>query len=190
MNIGEVIRDTGAGLLAIVTDELRMYSRRFDVAKLRTGAPGDKASAHSFNKIWLDANNMPYREEELGLIQIKQDERTRNDVNGTRAELTIHLNNGNQAVTEDQRMVPVLLIRTDGWTMLVPNVTNPEHPPDNQQGGTPAGNYDGAQFMGSEGKFLYVRQTDGHDVLYARKADGSIVPIWVSDGGGHGVWIG
>jgi len=60
-------------------------------------------------------------------------------------------------------------------------------------GGSPVpptdGNYDGAQFNGSEGKFVYARQTDGHDVLYKRRADGQLTAIWTSDGGENGTWL-
>jgi hypothetical protein len=49
----------------------------------------------------------------------------------------------------------------------------------------PTGSYDGSEFVGSEGKFRYARQQDGHDVLY--NANG--VAIWTSDGGVDGTWL-
>jgi len=130
MNIGETLRETGVGILAWVTNELRIYARNDDAAKLRVGAPGNHGGCLSFNKVWLDANNQPTNEEEFGLIQIKQDERTRNDPNGARGEMTIHLNDGQGR--QPDSLVPVMLIRTDGYTMLVPRNDSPEHPPDNQ----------------------------------------------------------
>lgn len=185
MNIGKVLERSAVGILAWVTNELRVYALNNDQAKLRVGAPGDHGGCLSINKVWVDSGE-PSHEEELGLIQIKQDERTRNDPHGTRAELTIHLNNGNLSVTEDKRMVPVMLIRTDGYTMLVPNNPHPDHGPDNPIA-QPSGSYDGIQFEGSEGKFFYARQRDGHDVLYSRATN---LPIWVSDGGPNGMWLG
>lgn len=194
MNIGETLRQTVEGTLAWVTNELRVYARNNDAAKVRVGAPGDHGGCLSFNKVWLDGAGAFTKEAELGLLQIKQDETTRDDPQGTRAELTLHLNNGREDLPEDQRMVPVLLIRTNGYTFLVPNIQAPEHPPDNP--GTPlpptapAGSYDGASLVGSEGKFLYVRQRDGHDVLYACNAGVPVKAIWASNGGPHGTWLG
>lgn len=195
MNIGERLKETTEGVLAWVTNELRAYARNNDAAKFRVGGPGDHGGCISFNKVWLDGSNQPIDEAELGLIQIKQDERTRNDPNGERGELTIHLNNGNTSVLSDQRMVPVMLIRTDGYTMLVPYNGSPEHGPDN---GSPApapstpsgsvpehGNADGAVVYGSFDKFAFARQGD-HDVLYAIKSDGAWKALWASDMG----WIG
>jgi len=193
MNIGETLKETGVGILAWVTNELRVYARNDDAAKYRVGGPGDHGGCLSFNKVWLDANNRPVNEEELGLIQIKQDERTRNDPNGARGEMTIHLNDGQKR--QPDSLVPVMLIRTDGYTMLVPRNDSPEHPPDNQ-GPTPmpttTGAYDGAQFHGSHNLFLYARQTDGHDVLYRCTANGEPEEaIWVSDGPSpNGRWLG
>lgn len=193
VNFGQKIAETAEGLLAYITNELRNYAKNNDAAKVRIGAPGDHGGCLSFNKIWIDPNTGTFtRETELGLFQIKQDERTRNDVNGSRGELTIHLSDGDESKPEDQRQRPVLLVRTDGYTWLVPNVSNPEHPPDNGHLDPPStGSYDGAQFMGSEGKFLYARQTDGHDVLYRIDEHGAPThAIWTSDGGPNGTWIG
>lgn len=191
VNYGEIIKDTAEGLLAYVTNELRNYAKNNDASKVRIGAPGDHGGCLSFNKLWIDPNTGVFsRETELGLFQIKQDERTRADVNGSRGELTIHLSDGDESKPEDDRQRPVLLIRTDGYTWLVPNITNPEHPPDNGGSETPVGDYDGAQFYGSEGKFLYARQSDHHDVLYRVDDHGALHPIWVSDGGQNGTWLG
>lgn len=129
MNIGETLRESAEGILAWVTNELRVYARNNDQVKVRVGSPGDHGGCVSFNKIWLDENNRPINEEELGLLQIKQDERTRDNPDGARAELTIHLNDG-QGRKPDS-LVPVLLIRTDGYTFLVPPNGSPEHGPDN-----------------------------------------------------------
>ena len=193
MNIGETLRDSAVGLLTWVTNELRIYARNNDAAKVRVGGPGDHGGCLSFNKVWLDADNRPTNEEELGLIQIKQDERTREDPNGVRAELTIHLNDGQGR--QPDSLVPVLLVRTDGYTFLVPRNDSPEHPPDHQVPAaplpTPVGAYDGAQFHGSHNRFLYARQTDGHDVLYRCTDNGAPdAAIWVSDGGPDGTWLG
>lgn len=195
MNIGERMKESAEGVLAWVTNELRVYARNNDAAKFRVGGPGDHGGCLSYNKVWLDGNNQPVDEAELGLIQIKQDERTRNDPNGERAELTIHLNNGDMSVHSDQRMVPVMLIRTDGYTMLVPFNGSPEHGPDNGSS-TPAppatdsgavpmhGNLDGAVFFGSGNRFAFARQSD-HDVLYDTRGP-SWKALWASDMG----WLG
>jgi hypothetical protein len=192
MNIGETLRESAHGLLAWVTNELRVYARNDDAAKFRVGGPGDHGGCLSFNKVWLDDQNRPINEEELGLIQIKVDERTRNDPNGARAELTIHLNDGQKR--QPDSLVPVMLIRTDGWSFLVPNNPTPEHPPDNQGAipmPTTTSSYDGAQFNGSGNKFLYARQQDGHDVLYRCNTTGAPeAAIWTSDGGPNGSWLG
>lgn len=187
MNIGERIRESIDGVLAWVTNELRVYALLNDAAKVRIGGPGDHGGCLSFNRVWLNAHTSELvHEEELGLIQIKLDERYRGDFTSVRAEMTIHLNNGNLSIPEDQRQQPVMLIRTDGYTMLVPNNPHPDHGPDNPIA-QPSGSYDGIQFEGSEGKFFYARQRDGHDVLYSRATN---LPIWVSDGGPNGMWLG
>lgn len=189
MNIGETLRQSAEGVLAWVTNELRVYARNDDAPKLRVGGPGDHGGTLSVNKVWTDPQTGAFsRETELGLFTIKQDERTRGDVDGSRAELTLHLCDGDLAKVEDQRMVPVLLIRTDGYTWLVPPITTPDHPPDHVE--SAMGDYDGVQFWGSEGHFLYVRQVDRHDVLYRVDAVGALHAIWSSDGGTSGTWLG
>lgn len=47
------------------------------------------------------------------------------------------------------------------------------------------GAFDGAEFIGSNGQFIYARQTDGHDVLYDMRG-ATRRAIWASDMG----WIG
>lgn len=128
-----------------------------------------------------------HQQDEMAMLRCEQDERVRGDVGNRQAELNVQL-------FHEADMVKPIRFLWDG-IILDENYRRSFRaqlglegpmPPTTPQPPTTPGNYDGAEFQGSEGKFRYVRQQDGHDVLY--NAAGQA--IWASDGPDpNGTWL-
>lgn len=133
-NIGARLAETAQGFLDYITNELRNYAKDDDTPKFRQGSNGKAALfALSANLVVLDPGTLvPTDEIEIGLEQWKLDERYRDRIlAGDRsvlcAERTVHLRRPrvpgqDDALKDDDLMIPILLLRHDSWTPLVPFV--------------------------------------------------------------------
>lgn len=182
VHIGEVIKETAEGFLSFITNELRIYAKNNDAPKLRLGGRrGQSLGVLSINV--LDYDDDPHsttqgellRETENALVSFKQDESKRSNLANNTAELTIHLLVDNPAVPDDRKMVPVLLIRPDGWTPLVPFkafkdvVHGPSLQPDSPTPPADLGAPRVTRFSSDNGRFVFNVQGDEnppHIVVY------------------------
>lgn len=118
--MAEIIK-TDFGYLVFEGNELLVVSTVPDPPKVRLASPsGLSLGAVSFNRLRPDG-----RQEEMILIQGKQDERTRHlpvtDPRTYAAELTIHMNRGGEKKPgESDTMVRILEARYDGIRLDVP----------------------------------------------------------------------
>lgn len=104
--------DMAYGYIEYEGNEVTVVSTIDDPPKIRVASPKFGRSvalgAVSFNRLREDG-----KQEEMVLIQGKQDERTRH-TNSYSGELTIHIRNDEPGLTDDEQMEKVLEARHDG----------------------------------------------------------------------------
>jgi len=106
------------GYVEIDNNEVSVISTVADPPKLRMAASeGGSMGALSFGRLRPDG-----RQEEMVLIQGKQDERYRNNPDNYTGEVTIHVRDHDPALTDDAQMRLVMELRHD--TIRIPSNIN------------------------------------------------------------------
>lgn len=188
-----IIAENDIGFLVFDGNELTIGSKIDDPPKLRLTSPltdhGGGGGVVSFNLsrragVVLDGHD----QDEIGMVRVEQAEDVRGQLGNHKAEANLLLADGSGVGD----VVKPIAVVWNAVTRLLPAFGAALRTAVLEGGTVPAptlavGDYDGAQFIGSQGLFLYARQTDGHDVVYRRS---DMHPLWMSDGGPNGTWLG
>ncbi len=184
-----VQQDDDRGFELFDGNEKTVGSKINDPAKSRLTTPivstGGGGGAVSFNA----SRNVGevqdgHQQDEMAMIRCEQDDRVRGDVGNRQAEVNLQL-------FHDADMVKPIRFLWDGiildenYRRSLREQLGLDAVPSPSPSPLLADDYDGTEFAGSEGRFRYARQTDGHDVLYNAQGEA----VWSSDGGKNGTWI-